>query len=204
MHTAPGAELEHIWSRVQVEMSRTVDEPTYHLWLEPLRLVELSGNVLFVEAPPHAYRWIRERFGRILHASAVTALGPDAQIELRGEFEEARTPAHADTRRGGRRGRGGGPVPGAASRAAPPALEHSGPLGNPKLTFEQFVIGDCNRLAHAAALAVAEMPAAAYNPLFLCGPPGVGKPHLMSSIASLLLAPDPRLTVRSTPGTAFT
>ncbi len=79
-----------------------------------------------------------------------------------------------------------------------------GPLGNPKLTFEQFVIGDCNRLAHAAALTVAEMPAQAYNPLFICGPPGVGKTHLLSSIARLLLTHTPGLTVRCTTGEAFT
>ncbi len=66
------------------------------------------------------------------------------------------------------------------------------------------MIGDCNRLAHAAALTVAEMPAQAYNPLFICGPPGVGKTHLLSSIASLLLAHNPGLTVRSTTGEAFT
>jgi chromosomal replication initiator protein len=77
-------------------------------------------------------------------------------------------------------------------------------LCNPKLTFDQFVIGDCNRLAHAAALAVAEMPAQAYNPLFICGPPGVGKTHLLSSIASLLLSHSPGLTVRCTTGEAFT
>ena len=80
----------------------------------------------------------------------------------------------------------------------------SGPLGNPKLTFEQFVIGDSNRLAHAAALTVAELPAQAYNPLFICGPPGVGKTHLLSSIATLLLAHSPGLTVRCTTGEAFT
>ena len=66
------------------------------------------------------------------------------------------------------------------------------------------MIGDSNRLAHAAALAVAEMPAQAYNPLFLCGPPGVGKTHLLSSIANLLVAHDPGLTVRLTTGEAFT
>jgi chromosomal replication initiator protein len=77
-------------------------------------------------------------------------------------------------------------------------------LCNPKLTSDQFVIGDCNRLAHAAALAVAEMPAQAYNPLFICGPPGVGKTHLLSSIASLLLSHSPGLTVRCTTGEAFT
>jgi len=79
-----------------------------------------------------------------------------------------------------------------------------GALGNPKLTFEQFVIGSCNRLAHAAALAVAEMPGQAYNPLFICGPPGVGKTHLLGSIAQLLLSHDPGLAVRCTTGEEFT
>jgi chromosomal replication initiator protein len=80
----------------------------------------------------------------------------------------------------------------------------SGPIGNPKLGFDQFVIGDSNRLAHAAALTVAELPAQAYNPLFICGPPGVGKTHLLSSIASLLSSHNPGLTVRYTTGEAFT
>ena len=66
------------------------------------------------------------------------------------------------------------------------------------------MIGDSNRLAHAAALAVAEMPGQAYNPLFICGPPGVGKTHLLSSIANLLMVHDPGLTVRVTTGEAFT
>jgi chromosomal replication initiator protein len=66
------------------------------------------------------------------------------------------------------------------------------------------VIGDGNRLAHAAALTVAELPAHAYNPLFICGPPGVGKTHLLSSIATLLQAHNPGMTVRSSTGEAFT
>jgi chromosomal replication initiator protein len=85
-----------------------------------------------------------------------------------------------------------------------PALPPAESLGNPKLTFEQFVIGDSNRLAHAAALTVAEMPGGAYNPLFLCGPPGVGKTHLLSSIANLVTQHDPSLRVRLTTGEAFT
>ncbi len=79
-----------------------------------------------------------------------------------------------------------------------------GALGNPKLTFDQFVIGDSNRLAHAAALTVAEMPAQAYNPLFLYGPPGVGKTHLLSAIANLLVSHNPGLIVRCTTGETFT
>ena len=66
------------------------------------------------------------------------------------------------------------------------------------------MIGDSNRLAHAAALTVAEMPAQAYNPLFICGPPGVGKTHLLSSIADLLASHTPGLSVRYTTGEAFT
>ena len=91
----------------------------------------------------------------------------------------------------------GGPPPrsraGAGERSAGAPTDRS---ATPSSTFDQFVIGDCNRLAHAAALTVAEMPAQAYNPLFICGPPGVGKTHLLSSIANLLLSHSPGLTVR--------
>jgi chromosomal replication initiator protein len=72
------------------------------------------------------------------------------------------------------------------------------------MTFDQFVIGDANRLAHAAALAVAEMPGLAYNPLYICGAPGLGKTHLLHSIASYVEAHGGGLTVRHTTAEAFT
>ena len=68
---------------------------------------------------------------------------------------------------------------------------------NPRYTFEQFVIGNGNRLAHAAALAVAELPGQAYNPLFLYGPPGLGKTHLLHAITAYLTAYSPSITVRA-------
>jgi chromosomal replication initiator protein len=75
---------------------------------------------------------------------------------------------------------------------------------NPRFTFEQFVIGDGNRLAHAAALAVAELPGLAYNPLFICGPPGLGKTHLLHSIGNYVTDHGDGLTVLYTTAESFT
>jgi chromosomal replication initiator protein len=201
---------------VQAELALAVDESTYRIWLGPLRVRSLVDGRLSIEAPQHACGWIRGRFGRVLDASVAVVLGPDVVVELvpghdgtegpetspqtapaRAHSAPLTPPSHSRTagyprRHGGR------------DRSAPELDSLGGPLGNPKLTFDQFVIGDSNRLAHAAALAVAEMPAQAYNPLFICGPPGVGKTHLMSSIASLLLSHNPGLTVRCTTGESFT
>ncbi len=199
-------ELEHIWSRVQAQLALVVDESTYRIWLAPIRAVELADGRLVLDAPPDVCRWICERFGRLIQASAELVVGADVRVHLltssgsrvrthRATTVELGPPPPA-------------PAPNQRSRApAAAAATHSmstGPLGNPKLTFDQFVIGDCNRLAHAAALTVAEMPAQAYNPLFIYGPPGVGKTHLLSSIANLLSSHTPDLTVRCTTGEAFT
>jgi chromosomal replication initiator protein len=75
---------------------------------------------------------------------------------------------------------------------------------NPSYTFERFVIGEGNRFAHAAALAAAEAPSEAYNPLFLHGPPGLGKTHLLVAIANYLGANAPGLSVRYTTAESFT
>lgn len=79
-----------------------------------------------------------------------------------------------------------------------------GPELNPNYTFDRFVIGTGNRLAHGAALAVAEAPSEAYNPLFLHGPPGLGKTHLLGAIANYLGANAPGLIVRYTTAESFT
>ena len=75
---------------------------------------------------------------------------------------------------------------------------------NPNYTFDRFVIGPGNRIAHGAALAVAEAPSEAYNPLFLHGPPGLGKTHLLAAIANYLRTNAPVLSVRYTTAESFT
>ena len=190
-------ELEHIWSRVQSQLADVVDEPTYRIWLGDLRAAELVGEHLAIEAPAQTCRWIEARFGRVIEGAVELVLGPHASVELRPSTAHGGTPAAASVAARGQE-------PATRERAAAARTPREGPLGNPKLTFDQFVIGDSNRLAHAAALTVAEMPGQAYNPLFICGPPGVGKTHLLSSIANLLMVHDPGIAVRITTGEAFT
>ena len=83
-------------------------------------------------------------------------------------------------------------------------LTSPGPELNPSYTFDRFVIGPGNRLAHGAALAVAEAPSEAYNPLFLHGPPGLGKTHLLAAIANYLNDNARALSVRYTTAESFT
>jgi chromosomal replication initiator protein len=194
MGAAVSLELEQIWSRVQAQLALVIDEPTYRMWLDSLSPVELRGQHLVLEAPTAACRWIQGRFGRVIQASSELVLGPGASVELRPGTAPAPGGDGPSSR---------GPLEPQAPAPTPPSLQ-ADPLGNPKLTFDQFVIGDSNRLAHAAALTVAEMPSDAYNPLFICGPPGVGKTHLLSAIANLLATHNPMLTVRATTGEAFT
>jgi chromosomal replication initiator protein len=187
-----------------------VEDSTYRIWLAPLRARDLSEERLLVEAPAEACTWICDRFGRLLQASATIVLETDTAIEfvagaglrdVAGERIRASVSARGSSEEAPR----GQHSPGRDSAVAlPPRAARADPLHNPKLTFDQFVIGDCNRLAHAAALTVAEMPAQAYNPLFIFGPPGVGKTHLLGAIAHLVLSYNPGLTVRWTTGEAFT
>jgi len=173
-------ELTHAWSRVVAQLRREVPAGRPQRILDTLDPRELAGDTLVVAAPDAHRAYIAERFGRVLQACAASVLGPEVTVEVVAA-SDARAPA---PRR---------PVnPG-------PAVDF-----NPKYTFEQYVIGDGNRLAHGAALAVAEQPAQAYNPLFVYGPPGVGKTHLLHSIGNYVLAYGAGLSVRYTTVETFT
>ncbi len=154
-------DLQTAWDQVRRELREDVTDFTFHIWLEPLELAGADGSLLYVRAPGHIRTWVRERHYAQLRAAAKRALGPGADVELVDDhWREADEPKEALE----------GRLPGDNL--------------NPKYTFEQFVIGDGNRLAHAAALAVAEMPAQAYNPLFIYGHPGLGKTHLLQAIGN--------------------
>jgi chromosomal replication initiator protein len=200
-------ELEQIWSRVQSKLEAAVDDSTYRVWLAPLQPREVAFGTLTVEAPARSCAWVRERFGRLLQTCAATVLGPEITVEVVHRQAEPPSVRHAGPRADEaptahpRVGHRAGDDEGAA--AGHPSLD-TDLAHNPRFTFEHFVIGDSNRLAHAAALTVAELPGHAYNPLFICGSPGVGKTHLLRSIANLIRSCNPALSIRTSTGEAFT
>jgi len=194
-------ETAQIWTRIQDELRRAVTDMTYDLWLSELRVVSVQADVVTVDAPGHVRTWVADRFRDVLDAAAASVLGPGGRVELAVEEDKA---AAAPRRRDGRSGPGGREPAPARSAATPPPGAERDEL-NPKFGFEHFILGDGNRFAHAAALAVAEMPAQAYNPLFIYGPPGVGKTHLLHSIGNYVrLCSAPPLSVRCTTAEAFT
>jgi chromosomal replication initiator protein len=170
-------DLPYAWRRVRAELRRAVTDSTWQLWLEPLAPRALEHDTLTIEAPADSRAWVEASFSRLLTACAGAVLGPGARVEL----VAAGTPP---------------PAPAARSLTASSF--------NPRFTFDQFVIGDANRLAHAAALSVAEMPGLAYNPLFICGPPGLGKTHLLHSIANYVTQHGDGVTVLYTTVETFT
>jgi len=160
-------ELEPIWTRVRDELRRDVPDFKFHIWLDPLTLAAVREQTLYVRAPAHMRSWVSERYLSILRAAAARGFRSDALVEIvSSEWE---------------------PGPEADATTAALAAQETWLLGlRPKYTFEEFVIGESNHLAHAAALRVAESPGQAYNPLFIYGQPGLGKTHLLHAIGNYL------------------
>jgi chromosomal replication initiator protein len=172
----PSDELNLLWARVRQQLETALPSSTFRLWLEPLRVVAAQGSTLFVAAPQPVRAWVERRYaGQLL--AAVREQAPSLTDIA---FVEAEAPA-------------------VASEPVPESLPT-----NPSHTFDRFVIGPGNRLAHASALAVAELPGEAYNPLFLHGPPGLGKTHLMGAIRDYLQRNHPELNVHYTTAERFT
>ena len=175
--TAAPQDVGSIWKAVSGRLRASVPEATFRLWLEPLQATAVRGDTLYLRAPEGIQAWAERRYTGLIRQALSEAGNGVSEIS----FSDPE-------------GQGSGPIPIPAEQETL----------NPNYTFERFVIGEGNRLAHAAALAVAEAPAEAYNPLFLHGPPGLGKTHLLAAIANYLRDSAPSLTVRYTTAEAFT
>ena len=161
---------ERLWDDVSSRLQEALNETTYATWFGDAAAGELADDAFSLVVPNDFTReWIEGHFLGFVKAAARDALGRDVRVTLTvrepGVVAGRRTrpsPASRVTRR--RRAR--------RRRCTP----------SPKYTFDLFVIGSSNRFAHAAALAVAEAPAQAYNPLFIYGGTGLGKTHLLQAI----------------------
>jgi chromosomal replication initiator protein len=169
-------ELDALWRATQDRLRASLPESTFRLWLEPLRAVGADADTLYLTAPEGVRAWAERRYATLIGEALAAAGTP-----LRGVGFTS-----------------GQEAPGGIAAA------RDGAELNPNYTFDRFVIGGGNRLAHGAALAVAEAPSEAYNPLFLHGPPGLGKTHLLAAIANYLRANAPGLSVRYTTAESFT
>ncbi|MFY9264295.1 MAG: chromosomal replication initiator protein DnaA [Solirubrobacterales bacterium] len=176
-------ELEQLWLKTCAVFREDVCEDVYDLWLAQLKPLGVTDRELYLTGPPRARGWIDLRYRRALGQCASKAAGVDLVVML---IDPADIPLErfATT-----------PLGGSAQRAATADRANFTPL-NPRYTFDQFVIGRSNHVGHAAALAVAEQPAQAFNPLFLYGSPGVGKTHLLQAIGNFMRRESPELAVR--------
>jgi chromosomal replication initiator protein len=159
---------DQIWDDIREELRSETPDFKFEIWLEPLELAGISGKTLFVRAPEHIRTSVSDRYLPLLRRAAARRFDRQAVVQVVGAGWSLPTEPKPER----------GQTEAAEARIA-------GRL-NPKYTFEQFVIGEGNRFAHAAALAVAELPAQAYNPLFLHGPPGLGKTHLLHAIGNFV------------------
>ncbi len=167
---------ESLWTEVAGRLKGALNDTTFGTWFDDVESRELNDEQFVLSVPNDFTReWIEGHFLDLIGAAVRDALGAKRRIRL--IVEQDVEPA--------------GPVPEPPEPPEPARTEMS-----EKYTFDSFVIGSSNRFAHAAALAVAEAPAQAYNPLFIYGGTGLGKTHLLQAIGQYVGEHSRKLSVR--------
>jgi chromosomal replication initiator protein len=176
---------EDLWNDVATRLRDALNDTTYSTWFGEVDGEELDGERLVLAVQNDFTReWIEGHFLDLIRATVRDVAGGERQVAFK--VVEAVPPQPA-------------------AQAVPPGVTplpievtHRSEIAgiNPKYTFDSFVIGSSNRFAHAAALAVAEAPAQAYNPLFIYGHTGLGKTHLLHAIANFVTDHGGGLTCR--------
>lgn len=154
-----------VWELVKQQLAKRLTPESYQNWIVNTKLEKVDGSTLYVSVPDTDTReWLEDEFGALIRSTLRELGWPPTQIHYQAPARQG-----LDAANGARFPRA-------------PLFEGLEANLNPKFTFETFVVGACNRFAHAAARAVASSPARAYNPLFIYGGTGMGKTHLMHAI----------------------
>jgi len=156
-----------LWGEISSRLRDALNDATYTTWFADAEPGSIDDQAFSLLVPNDFTRdWIEGHFRGLLEAIVGDALGDERAVRIVVRELPVTAPATA------------------YELHAPPRPARSLDGLNPKYTFDSFVIGSSNRFAHAAALAVAEAPAQAYNPLFIYGGTGLGKTHLLQAIAA--------------------
>ena len=173
-----------------IRQENDLSNVAFKTWLLPLKVFRIEDHVLKITAPfEQAATYVENKYKTFLYVAVAEAMGEEYEIKIITEDEASRETAY---------------VPPAKKMPAPVPMDDQKTNLNPKYTFDTFVIGSNNRFAHAASVAVAESPGKEYNPLFLYGGVGLGKTHLMHSVAHYILQKDPTKKVLYVTSEVFT
>lgn len=160
---------DFLWQTILEEIKKTVTPQQFQAWFTSLKLLAYSTDRIDIQVPNIFFKdWLEKRYlERIQKAVAIATKGvPSIRFHVENTSNQATTPV---------------------ASGGSDAASAVGAYLNKKYRFEDFIVGPCNRLAHAAALAVAEAPGQAYNPLFTHASTGLGKTHLLHAICLSLL-----------------
>jgi chromosomal replication initiator protein len=177
------------WNKVKLELKNKLSTPAYNTFISSARMDSLEDGVLSLLVPSEFFRmWVKERCEKVLQEVLHAELQQPIMINyvVKANFdplpESEEKPLEIKT-----------PSLGINTISAPGGFIKGN--YNPRYRLDNYVVGNNNRFAHAAAVAVAEKPATAYNPLFVCGGSGLGKTHLMHALAQRALAVNPALKI---------
>lgn len=186
-------EIREVWYMVKDSFLENMPETAVNLWLGDVEILSFNDNLLTIGTPVEMkFKIINERFLEQIHKKFCYYLGFDIQVNLSymGEKSDLQKMKEA--------------VMGMESEDAEEKENPLMPSYNFEYTFDNFIVGNTNKFAHAACLAVANKPAVNYNPLFIYGHSGLGKTHLMCAIINKMKENNPNVNIIYTKGEDFT